>query len=306
MTEKFEGIMKTHFLRATSKALYINKLKKLMNLTGHDMRWIISHPIEIKELVDEMDMTDSTKVSFISAIMAYFIYSEGNLKETEFELFQQWDEIKRHFNEPIKTRYTLMKPTTKQKLAFVDYEELQRVKERLDYGPERLLMTLYLDLPPIRADYFNVVFKDSDDGDGNYIVEDEDLPKGTAGLLIINDYKTSKKYSRIEIPVPTTVMADIKECLKERRSIHPEYDNYLFLTHNGRPYKTRQSWTVYANTVVKEILDNPSFSLTMFRHIYVSRPDLGLNTGPSTETRERLAKMMGHSAGTQVQYQWRD
>ena len=307
MIEKFEGIMKSHFLRITSKSLYVCKLKKLMTLTGHDMNWIIRHPVEIKELITDMDITDSTKVSFVSAVIAYFIYNDSNLKETEHELFKQWDDVKRYFNESIKQRYGEMRPTTRQKLGFIDYEELQRVKERLDYGSERLLMTLYLDLPPIRADYFNVVFKELDDGDGNYIIEDDELDKGIVGLLIINDYKTSKKYSRIEIPIPTTVMCDIKECLKERRkSIYPEYESHLFLTSSGRPYKTRQSWTVWANTVVKDLLDNPSFSLTMFRHIYVSRPDLGLNTGPSTAERERLAKMMGHSTQTQVQYQWRD
>lgn len=305
-SNQFRGILNTHFLRPTSKHLYIIKLTKLMNITGMNMDEIIHSPEEITNLVEDMDITDSTRVSFISSIMAYFIYNNDNLKEKEFDLFQKWNEIKAKFSESIKKRYIEHRPTTKQRLAFMDYDELQKIKEQLPFGQERLLMTLYLDLPPVRADYFNCQLKDTDDGDGNYIIFDDELGNDISGLLILNDYKTSKKYSRIEIPIPTKVMNDILECLKDRKTFDNEYSNYLFLTHTYKKYRTRQSWTIYANNTLKTLLDNPNFSLTMFRHIYISRPELGFNVGKTTKEREELSKKMGHSTQMQIQYQWRN
>ena len=74
-SNQFRGILNTHFLRPTSKHLYIIKLTKLMNITGMNMDEIIHSPEEITNLVEDMDITDSTRVSFISSIMAYFIYN---------------------------------------------------------------------------------------------------------------------------------------------------------------------------------------------------------------------------------------
>ena len=58
----------------------------------------------------------------------------------------------------------------------------------------------------------------------------------------------------------------------------------------------------WANRVLKDLF-NKDFTLTMLRHIYITRRDLKLEEKSGTE-REKIAKMMGHSVEQQGRYLW--
>ena len=82
---------------------------------------------------------------------------------------------------------------------------------------------------------------------------------------------------------------------------------HLFIsTRFQKPYSELKnpegSFNSWANKTLKSIF-NEDFSLTMLRHIYISRRDLKLEEQSGTE-RNKIAKQMGHSVEQQGRYLW--
>ena len=78
---------------------------------------------------------------------------------------------------------------------------------------------------------------------------------------------------------------------------------YLFVQKNGEPYDKPNTFNKWANRTLKKIFKKDNFSLTTLRHIYITRRDLKLEEKSGLE-RDKIAKVMGHSVGTQQNYLW--
>jgi integrase len=303
MEKYLEDIKESHFLRDSSKNLYISKLNTLKKYMDKDLTYIIHHPDIVHKALIDKGLTAPTIVSYISSIIALFIYSRDNLKEELHDLFKEWNDIKKRISIPINERYINNEPTTKQQEAYYSYDYLQKIKSSLPYGQDRLLFTLYLDIIPIRADYWNAYISDNlNDKTGNYIYYNKDDRKNSK--IILNNYKTSNKYGTLEIPLDQKVLNDIISNVNARNNDMGIYDEHLFLTSYGKPFYTRQSFTTWANTTLKDIIKAPTFSLSMFRHIYLSRPELKFKDKSLKELSD-LGRLMGHSSTMGRMYSWK-
>jgi len=110
---------------------------------------------------------------------------------------------------------------------------------------------------------------------------------------------TDKKYGRIEIEIPKELYEEIKLSIK----INPR--KYLFVSSgNNKPYKEGKTFNSWANKTLKKVLGKKNFTLSMFRHIYISRRDLKLEEKSGLE-QDKLAKIMGHNINDQQKkYSW--
>ena len=174
----------------------------------------------------------------------------------------------------------------------IPFDKICELRDHLELGSDpRLLISLYTMIPPIRGDFGNMKVNDTvlDDPKGNYLVT------STPPRIILNEYKTYRKYSQIEIPIPEELMNEL------RASLDRKPRDYVFVNRRGEPY-IRASFVSWADYNLKKCF-GPDFSLSMFRHIYLSRPDLGLDKMTLGE-RKHLAHQMGHDVPTQMKYKW--
>lgn len=135
---------------------------------------------------------------------------------------------------------------------------------------------------------------DDDDKKGNYVEVFSDKI-----LFVLQDYKTKHTYKKKVIELPPKVSSNIRNLLKKNPN-RP----FLFMSTKNKPFASRKAFNIWANKALRTILKNEHFSLTMFRHIYISRPDLDLRSKSGIEQQE-IADKMCHSISSQQQsYHW--
>jgi hypothetical protein len=164
-------------------------------------------------------------------------------------------------------------------------------------GLERLLLSMYTYIPPVRADYFDVRINPPksviDNSKDNFIVFDKTHPEKS--VLVIRDFKTANKYKEIKHALPLQLYKEIQLSLTEKPR------DYLFVmpTNATRPYD-RGSFSKWANKVLQSLF-NVSITLTSLRHLFVSTLDF--NNTRASEL-EKIGNSMGHSIAMQKGYQW--
>jgi integrase len=156
---------------------------------------------------------------------------------------------------------------------------------------------MYTHIPPVRSDYHSTIIYLDTLPDiiplDNYIYISH-----SECYLSLEKYKTSKTYGKIIIDLPPLLVNEIK------RSLELLPRTYLFISEfTGKPFDLPNSFNIWANRTLKKILNNSKFTLTMFRHIYISRDDLHLETLSGLQ-QDEIAKLMGHSIEQQRKYLW--
>ena len=148
-------------------------------------------------------------------------------------------------------------------------------------------------IEPLRSDFANlkIYTEDPKINDANYLV------LGSKNQLHINIYKTKKSYGPLIIDIPPSLFNEIINSLKQKPR------EYLFTTKSGKPYLKANSFDKWANRELKKVFKKPDFSLVMFRHIYLSNPNLHLKDKNLSE-RQEIAHNMGHSTTQQDRYRW--
>ena len=239
------------------------------------------------------------KDNLTSAIVSLYIHNE-NFRNDHYSTYDRWVKGQNALRKPIQEKYLTNKPTDRQASGYVTYKKVIEKRNTLEDGsPERLLLTLYTDIPPARSDYYNTkIYKETPKNPNkeNYVI----LAKNK-GEIVLNDYKTAKTYGQIRIQLTEELLRQINLSLdKEPRS-------YLFQSERfKKPYIELKdpsgSFNSWANKTLKKLF-NEEFTLTMLRHIYITRRDLKLEQMSGTE-RDKIAKIMGHSTAQQQRYMW--
>lgn len=201
-------------------------------------------------------------------------------------------ELHQEIRDPINTKYLSNKPTNRQKKGYVSYEDILNKRNSLKTGSdEQLLLAIYTMIPPVRSDYDKVkIYYTQGDYRDNHIVLNNNP------YIILENYKTAKRYHILKIHIPNELETVIKESLK----LKPR--EYLFVRKNGTTY-TSNTFNKWANRTLKKLFDNKNISLTTLRHIYISRRDLKLEERSGLQRKE-IAKIMGHSVEQQQKYLW--
>ena len=170
------------------------------------------------------------------------------------------------------------------------FEEILQIRQTLEKGSiERLLLSFYTMMEPVRADYFatELIREGDNPRTENYIVDHK--------TLIIKDFKTHVSYEKIENVLPEEVQEELQESLKKRPR------RYLFTRDDNTPYPDRNQFSKWACRTLTRVLKHP-MTLTTMRHLYIGYQITQKTPKELTE----MAKKMGHTRGIQRVYQWLD
>jgi len=298
-----------HFLNTnlaeSSRTLFNKKLVQFIGFMPKGKQtidFIVDNPEQAsKALNDEKSITQTSanRHMFFSAVVAYLKHTDYGKKRSE-PLKERWINVQKANWEERRQQSLNNEPTQNQIVVSqtVNWQDIIKMRDTLKAGtPERLLLSLYTYVPPVRADYFNVrinppktTISDSKD---NYVVLD---PQGAEkSFLSIRDFKTANKYKEIKHQLPSALYEEIKQSLKDKPR------NYLFVmqTDVTRPYD-RGSFSKWANKVLTDLFKVP-MTLTSLRHLFVSTLDF--NKTRASEL-EKIGNSMGHSISMQKGYQW--
>ena len=315
-----KGIIDTKFLKENTKQTYLKNIEKATNIwstcktkgnkcndNDNSLDNIINNPTCYREKLQDYKIntcgrinnqtSDHTLNGLIAPFISIFMYNQ-ELKEKKSDLYLQWIDEFRIIKDPIDKKYKSNAPSDRQRNAYVSYNELIKIRDKLKEGTlSRLLLFMYTAIPPVRSDYYKTrIYKkkpsNSISDETNYIV----MVKNP--YLVLNKYKTAKTYKSIVIDIPDDLKREIEISLDK----YPR--EYLFVsTRNLLPFDKENTFNKWANRTLKTIIKKDGFNLTMLRHIYISREDLKLNQKTGLE-KEILAAKMGHSIGMQSGYQW--
>ena len=176
-------------------------------------------------------------------------------------------------------------PSEKQQSAYIPLKKLQEKVKNIPELDKRLLVSLYVDIPPVRLDYANVKIV-SDETDippydkNNYYA----LKQNTVTL---KDYKTKSLYGDYKYKL----LASHATLIKKSLDINPR--EYLFTNKYGEPH-SNNTFGKYLNQVFKEVYDK-SITLLDLRHIYASHHSIEKYPQRKLDT---IASRMLHSGTT--------
>ena len=312
-------IQNSKLLGNSSKQIYLSRLEVIKNDIwkncksmnhkvgkGKCLNYIIEHPDVFMEKMDEFvnktgGRLDKNKLSmhakdgYVSAIGAIFRHTPGMIQK-QSELYQKWMELHSEVRQPINEKYQSNKPNERQEKAYVSFDEVEKIRNKLEDGTiDKLLLSMYTMIPPVRNDYYKTAIYKNESEISNNI--DNYLIMNTKTYINLRKYKTSKTYKDNKFYLPKELVKQIKLSLDK----NPR--DFLFVSpRNNEPYKSN-TFNRWANRTLKKIFDKDNFSLTTLRHIYITRRDLKLEEKSGLE-RNKIAKVMGHSVGTQQNYLW--
>ncbi len=164
--------------------------------------------------------------------------------------------------------------------------EIEKIDEIKDIN-DKLLLSLYAKIPPLRSDYNSIKIRNFDTETDNYYNDG----KLIFNTLVKNDGKMEKDVSILR--------ELIEACIDANKS-----SDYLFHMENGEPYENRY-FCKYISRVSKRYLGR-NLGIMDYRTLYSSTfcKDTPQNQIHSKAT--ELASEMNNSATTQKQYYIRD
>jgi hypothetical protein len=220
----------------------------------------------------------------VSAVINYIITNGGDpsfYKEKLRQLFEQADKAK---NDP---------ETYKKKENDATWKELSTLYTKYDKGQDRMNLALYtLAAAPRRIDYTNMYVVHNKKlaalKDRNYLVWN------SSPRFIFNEYKTADKYGQQTIPVPMALKRILAETITEKPT------GQLLLDNNGHAFTEAQFSDKMRRITGRH---GKKHSVNSFRHAWITA---FLARNPTTDGRMKMAKLMGNSIQSQLQYDRRD
>jgi hypothetical protein len=242
--------------------------------------------------------TAPTLNSYAKAIISVYEHNPVMFSNIEKNITSKaecrWKEIRQTTYEWANQYRIEQKPSPTQSLksgSSLLFNDIVKIRDNLeDDSIDKLLLGFYTYIPPVRADFFATQLLNFGETPTypNYIFYNTERSH-----LVITDYKTSPMYKSIEYDLPS----ELHKLLLLSLSKYPR----TFLFCNNDKCFTRKTFSEWATKRLTTLFKK-EFTLTMFRHIYIS--NLGQNT--SAEQLIEISKKMGHSITQQMLYKWKD
>ena len=281
-------------LSLISKRTYLERIKMISANLEKPIFWILKNPKETIEWIFKQSSAETTRKSYVSAILAIYKHNEG-LKDAEgfSNSYKEWLEKFKELDTAIGERYKLNKPSDKQQEGYVPFKEIVKKRDELDKGSiDKLLLGFYTYIKPLRAD-FNCVKIYKKIVATIKIPENENYIDLNEKKLILQEYKTQKKHDKIEIVIPSELIDELETSLKNKPR------DYLFIDRSGKPYHFN-SYTRWANRTFFKLFKK-HLTISLIRHSYISSLDQNALT---TKDKEEIAYAMGHTKGMQELYRF--
>lgn len=284
---------------------HLNKLKKLFDTDTYDF---LSKPNDIMDKLDDKHYT--SKRNTLNAVIILLLALDVDDKYSE--LIEEYQKIRDGLNNKYLEDQESGKISEKQKNNFVELSEIKKMtgkmfseikekdlkkKEILKPSDKELMVVFtiftFLSEYPLRNDLAGMkyisktdynILTDDNKKDGNFLVKQKNKL-----MIILNEYKTSKKYGEKIIELNPEITKILKFYI---RVMDKEIGDVLFTNSRGNPI-TRNGISQLLIKTSKKYLGK-SISTTMIRKIVVSD-----KFGELKKEQQDLADVMGHDVGTQ-------
>ena len=292
-------------IKDNSVKMYVSNLEKLKKLFNTDNYDFLK---DEKKVLDKLsNLSDNTIRNYLNAVLIYLmaINDKGKLDE-EVKVYTK---LRDDLNKKYEDNQASGNISEKQKANFVDINEIYKMietmgkeikdkkikkKEDLTAKDKTLLMVyiifnIYVRLPmrndiagmeAISKRQYNKL-SETEKKEKNFLVVEKNNM-----TMILNKFKTSKKYEEIKIPITK----DLEKLL--RLYIRINGMGVLFTTSTGNPL-SRNALSQLLIKTTKKYMDK-SISTTMLRKIYLSSKYSDVKDEMAKD-----AKVMGHSVDTQ-------
>ena len=276
-------------LGPSSQKQYIKKIIQWVSYTEKSLEYLIDNSKEALEYLKNapIKQTATNIHLYISAMVGYLMHI--NKKEDKIK---EWKGLQQVNWEPLSEHYAKNEPTEKQKDKVIEWEKIKEIRESLEEGSfERLLLSFYTLMEPIRADYYatEIISEGEESKEENYIIV-----KDKTGELVVNDFKTKQKYEKIENTLGEQLHRELKISLEK----YPR--KYLFVMEDKQKPYTRKLFSNWACRTLTRVLKQ-QMTLTVLRHLYISEK---IKEEIPLEELKEIAKKMGHSRDMQRVYDW--
>jgi hypothetical protein len=295
---------KTH-LQVSTYSAYNNKLNKWISLmpeNKNNLRFMYTNPnfsvVTLrKTLLNSNKDTATTLNSYIKAIMSAAEHNLSEFNNVSQEKYskstERWKELRQKTYEYANGYRFEQKPSPTQMLktgSKLKMNDLIKMRDALhDTSIDKLLLGFYTYVPPVRSDFFatEIIPFNATPSYPNFIFYSPDK-----SYLKLTHFKTSDYYKSIEYELPV----ELHRLLSVSLTNNPR--KFLFQNKSGQPFN-HKSFSVWAANRLS-ILFKKQFTITLFRHIFIS------NLDPNTpaETLIEISKKMGHSITQQMLYRW--
>jgi hypothetical protein len=298
---------RTTHLTAPTATTYNNKINKWISLmppNKNNLSYIFLHPnfsvVTLRDFLSKNNTdTAPTLNSYIKAVLSAAEHNTNLFQHIDQEVYNKsenrWKDLRQKTYEYANSYRLEQKPSPSQSLkggSSLIFSDIVKVRDELEDGSiDKLLLSFYTYIPPVRADFFSTQLLNFNQTPSypNYIFYND-----SKAYLKITDFKTSPIYKSIEYELPSELHRQLILSLSKSPR------TFLFPNKDGNPF-TRKTFSEWATKKLTSLFKK-EFTLTMFRHIYISTLDL--NTSPS-ELLE-ISKKMGHSITQQMLYKWKE
>lgn len=288
-----------------TKKQYREKLIHLSTSLDHPIEWIMLNPNpSLRQLKSKISDKPASLASYITPLCKMFSI-HPTFKREHKEPYAIWRTYLNHYMNKRMEQYEKNELTTAQAEKMVSFDNMKKkycdlekdpktsikIKQNLQY----LLLAIFLNIKPKRADLGEVYITENGTVprsvlEKNYIVlTDKDQ------RLVINDYKTSKRYGTISEKLTPELVAVIKQSL----ALYPR--KYLFISLDKRlkdlPYTKKNSYSQFVKRTFENLFEK-SMGVSLWRRVYV-----GENVDFNNDNYEKLkenARLSGHSVETQL------
>eukprot|EP00798_Chlamydomonas_sp_ICE-L_P029889 gene29889-biopygen11630 len=256
----------------------------------------------------------STRRNFLTAILAFLRYTPSLRDDPRAASARaRWTEFHGHARAFQESRYKQHMPSERQLEKYVGLDQIDSKYQELKGGDvtnttlqnslDILLLSFVLSMPPKRADMGALrIYEDTDPrlSSENYLVlrrASSASSVNATSYIVLNKYKTSASYGRVETDLPHSATADLLDSLR-----HWPRD-YVFVTRRGhnRPFASNNAYGRWVQSVFSRLFGRAT-GVTMLRHIFITeKVDPG---SMNDDELEDIARQMLHSTDLQRKYNW--
>ena len=287
----YDSIEKAELSDVTKK-IYRDRIQFWEKETEKTIFFVVTHPAQFLPLLEKKWAESlQTQKSYVAVILALYRYNP-DLKTKHKAAYTKWYQKFQELHKSIEEKYVNNSASDKQMAGFVAFPDIVAKRDTLTSGSqERLLVSMYTYIPPLRADFNRVAIYrkkvPEQNPEDNYILLDPSQPS----KLVLNEFKTKKKLSTIENILPDALVAEIEASLRN------DPRTYLFCDRKKQPYSAH-GYTQMANRLLKRIFAKP-LTISLLRHSFINNLDFNRIT---VREREIIAQQMAHSVGMQDRY----
>lgn len=296
---------KTH-LAHTTAAAYNNKIIKWISIMPehkNNLRFMYTNPnfsiVTLRQFLLKSNTDTATSVnSYIKAILSSAEHNTSDFNDISQDKYtkstERWKELRQKTYEYANAYRIEQKPSPTQSNktgSHLRMNDLIKIRDSLpDTSIDKLLLGFYTYVPPVRSDFYatQILPFNKTPSQPNFI-----FFNSSKAYLKLTHFKTADYYKSIEYELPS----ELHRLLSLSLIDNPR--EFLFQNKLGQPFNPKSFSDWAANRL--SILFKKQFTLTLFRHIFIS----SLDPNTPAEILIEISKKMGHSIVQQMLYKWK-